>query len=201
MSDESSTESKSAASSVSELQFVSFTGPSDWNESSVRHAIRSHVTRYQHRHRARKSPDGSKSKGTKIAPKAERKASLAIPESKEERTSSRNSPKTPLELTPYSRLLGATQRNPADLSSDALSVPEEASAVFLISNPVHGGALGVKGLHIDTKLMLVCSSEYSFLQHRPGNKIDSIAICSTSSSNLAKVAQARRLASPVKGWS
>lgn len=199
MSDESNTESKSAASDTSELQFVSFTGPSDWNESTVRHAIRSHVTRYQHRHRARKSPDGSKSKGSKIAPKAERKSSLAIPESKEESTSSRNSPKTPAELTPYSRLLGAPVSNQSEVVHNALAAPEEGSAVFLISNPVFGGALGVKGLHIDTKLILVCIT-LKESQYNTDHYI-SVDICLNSTSNPVEVARDNRPAIQVKVWS
>lgn len=155
MSDASSTESKSRASSASELQFVSFTGPSDWNASTVRHAIRSHVTRYQHRHRGRKSPDSASKKGPRTASKSGRKSSLAIPETKDESSSSRNSPKTPLELTPYTRLLSTTLHNQSEVFNNALSAPEDASAIFLISNPVGGGSLGVKGLHLDTKVILV----------------------------------------------
>ena len=161
MSDESSVDSKSTASSASDLQFVSFTGPSDWNASTVRHTIRSHVTRYQHRHRERKSPDGSKSKVSKAASKAEKKGSLVPSEPKEEKASSRNSPQTPAELTPYSRLLGATLRNQSEPLDHVASAPEASSAVFLISNPGNGGILCAKGLHVDTRSILVCLTDLS----------------------------------------
>ena len=172
------------------LQFVSFTHPSQLQETTMKQAVRSHVTRRQHQKKRRKSAQLHQSKDPNVPLRSRQREPNSIQQPCEKAEFSQDEVKRDLNLhshlhqerrysqdgspnqevsgmAPYSRLLEFTlQKNSRDSGADSMFPQASTSSkVFLVLNPSVSGTACVKGLHIDTRSILVSRTERDVLPH------------------------------------